>query len=368
MRLHIPFPIACLYISHHKHLPTPFRVFLLGLYYLSTLCIHPSSLEVSAMASAAEPSEPLNYKTWVLKVSIHCEGCKRKVKRILKSIPGVYDVEVDARQHKVTVKTVVDAETLIKRLGKSGKHAALWPEKKPGNQSPGNGETTKKKEDKESSVSKEPAESSEKKSIPSESSSASAAAPAKASDADRTEAEAKPKPPTEPAKPDSKTEESNVNEPQTTDATKVDTSAQTPEKPAATVDEKASAAAGEISSDKGVGKKKGHKAQKENSEDAGKDPDAGSINSSPPRHAYSHPAYPPPPAYVMSYNMAQPSASQAYYASPAPPASHGYAYMPFPPPPEFYYGSMDPSLPAPVQPAPHDDMFIDENPNACNIM
>ncbi|CAL9145912.1 unnamed protein product [Musa hybrid cultivar] len=360
MRVHISFPIACLYISHHKHLPTPFRVFLLGLYYLSTLCIHPSSLEVSAMASAAEPSEPLNYKTWVLKVSIHCEGCKRKVKRILKSIPGVYDVEVDGRQHKVTVKTVVDAETLIKRLGKSGKHAALWPEKKPGNQSPGNGETTKKKEDKESSLSKEPAESSEKKSIPSESSSASTAAPA--------EAEAKPKPPTEPAKPYSKTEESNVSEPQTTDATKVDSSAQTPEKPAATVDEKASAAAGEISSDKGGGKKKGHKAQKENSEDAGKDPDAGSINSSPPRHAYSHPAYPPPPAYVMSYNMAQPSASQAYYASPAPPASHGYAYMPFPPPPEFYYGSMDPSLPVPVQPAPHDDMFSDENPNACNIM
>ncbi|URE35200.1 Heavy-metal-associated domain [Musa troglodytarum] len=317
------------------------------------------------MASAAEPSEPLNYKTWVLKVSIHCEGCKRKVKKILKSIPGVYDAEVDARQHKVTVKTVVDAETLIKRLGKSGKHATLWPEKKPGNQSPGNGETTKKKEDKESSVSKEPAESSEKKSIRSESSSASTAAaataPAEASDADRTEAEAKPKPPTEPAKPDSKTEGSNVNEPQTTDATKANTSAQTPEKPAATVDEKASAAA-EISSDKVGGKKKGHEAQKENSEAAGKDPDAGSINSSPPRHAYSH------PAYVMSYNMAQPSASQAYYASPAPPASHGYVYMPFPPPPEFYYGSMDPSSPAPVQPAPHDNMFSDENPNACNIM
>ncbi|RWW32135.1 hypothetical protein GW17_00003206, partial [Ensete ventricosum] len=290
----------------------------------------------------------------------------------ISQLQGVYDAEVDARQHKVTVKTVVDAETLIKRLGKSGKHAALWPEKKPGNQSPGNGETIKKKEDKEPSVSKEPAESSGKKSIPSESSSASpaaatATAPAEASDADRTEAEAKPKPPTEPAKPDSETEERNVNEPQTTNATKVDTSAQTPEKPAATVDEKASAASAEISSEKGGGEKKGDKAQKENSGDAGKDPDAGSINSSSPPHAYSHPAY-PPPAYVMSYNMAQPSASQAYYASPAPPASHGYAYMPFPPPPEFYYGSMDPSLPAPVQPAPHDNMFSDENPNACNIM
>ncbi|KAL2941013.1 Heavy metal-associated isoprenylated plant protein 35 [Bienertia sinuspersici] len=57
------------------------------------------------MASAPEGgeqenSEPLKYKTWVLKVSIHCEGCKRKVKRILHSIEGVYTIDVDARQHK----------------------------------------------------------------------------------------------------------------------------------------------------------------------------------------------------------------------------------------------------------------------------
>ncbi|KAL2941012.1 Heavy metal-associated isoprenylated plant protein 36 [Bienertia sinuspersici] len=54
------------------------------------------------MASAPEGgeqenSEPLKYKTWVLKVSIHCEGCKRKVKRILHSIEGVYTIDVDAK-------------------------------------------------------------------------------------------------------------------------------------------------------------------------------------------------------------------------------------------------------------------------------
>lgn len=30
----------------------------------------------------------LCFQTWVLKVSIHCEGCKRKVKKVLRNIDG----------------------------------------------------------------------------------------------------------------------------------------------------------------------------------------------------------------------------------------------------------------------------------------
>ncbi|KMT14212.1 hypothetical protein BVRB_4g075740 [Beta vulgaris subsp. vulgaris] len=73
-------------------------------------------------------SEPLKYKTWVLKVSIHCEGCKRKVKKILHSVEGVYMIDVDTRQHKVVVTGNVDANTLLRKLEKSGKHAELWPD------------------------------------------------------------------------------------------------------------------------------------------------------------------------------------------------------------------------------------------------
>lgn len=73
---------------------------------------------------------PLQYQTWVLKVSIHCEGCKKKVKKVLKGIEGVYTTVIDSQQHKVTVTGNVDAETLIKKLLRSGKHAELWPEKK----------------------------------------------------------------------------------------------------------------------------------------------------------------------------------------------------------------------------------------------
>ncbi|XP_030534936.1 heavy metal-associated isoprenylated plant protein 35 [Rhodamnia argentea] len=79
---------------------------------------------------AQETSEPpLKYKTWVLRVSVHCEGCKRKVKKVLHSIEGVYTTDIDLRQQKVTVNGNVEADTLIKKLVKTGKHAELWPVK-----------------------------------------------------------------------------------------------------------------------------------------------------------------------------------------------------------------------------------------------
>nr|GMD90942.1 heavy metal-associated isoprenylated plant protein 3-like [Ipomoea batatas] len=57
---------------------------------------------------------PLPYKTWVLKVSIHCQACKRKVKKVLQSIEVTGNVEADA---------------LIKKLIRSGKNAEMWHEK-----------------------------------------------------------------------------------------------------------------------------------------------------------------------------------------------------------------------------------------------
>ncbi|KAK8509862.1 hypothetical protein V6N13_093706 [Hibiscus sabdariffa] len=73
----------------------------------------------------------LKYKTWVFKVLIHCEGCKKKVKKVLQAIDGVYETKIDSQQHKVTVTSSLDPETLIKKLSKSGKHVQLWPQLKP---------------------------------------------------------------------------------------------------------------------------------------------------------------------------------------------------------------------------------------------
>ncbi|KAG5628281.1 hypothetical protein H5410_013499 [Solanum commersonii] len=73
----------------------------------------------------------LHYRTWILKVSIHCPGCKRKVKKVLQSIEGVYTTDIDPQQQKVIVTGNVEAETLIKKLIRNGRSAELWPEPKP---------------------------------------------------------------------------------------------------------------------------------------------------------------------------------------------------------------------------------------------
>ncbi|KAK2358270.1 heavy metal-associated isoprenylated plant protein [Trifolium repens] len=77
-------------------------------------------------------SQPLKYQTWFLKVSIHCEGCKRKVKKVLQSIEGVFTTTIDPQQQKVTVTGNVAVETLIRKLAKAGKHAEVLPENLPG--------------------------------------------------------------------------------------------------------------------------------------------------------------------------------------------------------------------------------------------
>ncbi|KAI3451814.1 hypothetical protein Pfo_008479 [Paulownia fortunei] len=65
-------------------------------------------------------------KICVLKVYIYCQGCMQKVKKLLRKIQGVYEVKIDAEEHKVTVSGNVDSTSLIKKLVKSGKHAELW--------------------------------------------------------------------------------------------------------------------------------------------------------------------------------------------------------------------------------------------------
>ncbi|KAL3516043.1 hypothetical protein ACH5RR_022945 [Cinchona calisaya] len=83
---------------------------------------------MAAQEVLEDPSEPTKYKKWILKVSIHCEGCKRKVKKILTQVEGVHEVDIDTKQQKVTVTGNVEGETLLRKLIKSGKHAKLWPE------------------------------------------------------------------------------------------------------------------------------------------------------------------------------------------------------------------------------------------------
>uniref|UniRef100_A0A1D1ZK46 HMA domain-containing protein n=1 Tax=Anthurium amnicola TaxID=1678845 RepID=A0A1D1ZK46_9ARAE len=76
----------------------------------------------------------LKIQTIVLKVNIHCDGCKLEVKKLLQKIEGVYTIHIDAEQQKVTVSGNVDSATLIRRLARSGKHAELWSQRPVGGQ------------------------------------------------------------------------------------------------------------------------------------------------------------------------------------------------------------------------------------------
>ncbi|XP_010922573.1 heavy metal-associated isoprenylated plant protein 37 [Elaeis guineensis] len=82
----------------------------------------------------ADDFKLLKIQTFILKVHIHCDGCKQEVKKLLQRIEGVYTVSIDAEQQKVTVSGNVDSKTLIKKLARSGKYAELWTQK-PNNQS-----------------------------------------------------------------------------------------------------------------------------------------------------------------------------------------------------------------------------------------
>ncbi|XP_071735598.1 heavy metal-associated isoprenylated plant protein 37-like [Rutidosis leptorrhynchoides] len=77
----------------------------------------------------------LKIQTCTLRVNLHCDGCKHKVKKILQRIEGVYQVSIDAEQQKVTVSGSVASATLIKKLVKAGKHAEIWSNKSNNNQS-----------------------------------------------------------------------------------------------------------------------------------------------------------------------------------------------------------------------------------------
>ncbi|KAI8538244.1 hypothetical protein RHMOL_Rhmol09G0087700 [Rhododendron molle] len=84
--------------------------------------------------SKNEDFKLLKIQTCVLKVNIHCDGCKQKVKKLLQRIEGVYQVNIDAEQQKVTVSGSVDSATLIRKLLRSGKHAEIWNQKSNQNQ------------------------------------------------------------------------------------------------------------------------------------------------------------------------------------------------------------------------------------------
>ncbi|GMH11359.1 hypothetical protein Nepgr_013200 [Nepenthes gracilis] len=346
---------------------------------------------MEAPAEVEGPSIPLKYKKWVLKVSIHCEGCKKKVKKILHSIEGVYAVDVDSKLHQVTVIGDIDSETLIKKLEKTGKHAELWPERS--DQGEKKSSKSKKKERQEDSHSRgEGGKNAEKQKVEVTSEGTSTAknnGEATAGNNSKT-AEV------------SKSGNGSVNikgvkvdgkKPETTSAGESTT---IPDKKVSEGNDGAGKT--EIGTGGagggGGGEKKKKQAQKGNDGNSGNEvelpasgngpagtesPNRGQCSAPSPRSVnLSHPGNQhvcecppsysgPPPVSAVCYNTVHPTSSPtaSFYAA-QPPYSYSYAYahpgtdLEHPPPSSW----SSPSL----QPSDTFELFSDENPNACSIM
>uniref|UniRef100_A0A5B7BBM0 HMA domain-containing protein n=1 Tax=Davidia involucrata TaxID=16924 RepID=A0A5B7BBM0_DAVIN len=306
-----------------------------------------------------EPSQPLKYQTWVLKVSIHCEGCKKKVKKVLHSIEGVYTTTIDSQQQKVTVTGNIPAETLIKKLVKTGKHAELWPEK-----IGGKGKKSGKVKNNEKSQNPKGSENSSRDE----------------EKEDRTEnVEAK--------KEKLTSTKNGGDETGAVDSKESKTDGKLPEYAPAgekspAMDHKGNENNGAVEKSGGGsgGKKKKKKGQKGNNTSnnsagststgtpagtgsgtnhPGPTEALGQINLSPTRQRLDPhpPTYFPHPVYVVSYNAAHPSRS----AGPTP--------TDYIPPSPYKYAKSHPEIyPVEATPLGSFEIFSDENPNGCYIM
>uniref|UniRef100_N1R4A3 HMA domain-containing protein n=1 Tax=Aegilops tauschii TaxID=37682 RepID=N1R4A3_AEGTA len=330
-------------------------------------------------------TEPVEFQVVVLRVSIHCEGCKKKVKKVLLHIDGVYRCDIDARRNRVavTVSPKIDAGILVARLRKSGKLAEPWPEEPKQQQEPPPPAESQSQEAKnQADDASKPNEAAEKPAA--EPSTAQPPAPEPEKTAEETP------PPAEESKGP--------------DEAKAETGPQ----------QQPSEANGKAKQQQQHQEQHDHHDKPMNARVTMEFDDARSrgVYGYGAPHQYM-PATRQPPVHVMSYNVARPMASSSYYAAAPTPAamptpmarpgpSHGgyideYAppnyysrpapsayepyYYPDPQPSpyqhqrsaaeDYYYGAPPPppqrSAFSPPREA-YGDMFNDENANSCSVM
>ncbi|CAH9100912.1 unnamed protein product [Cuscuta europaea] len=67
-------------------------------------------------------------QTVEIRVKMDCEGCERKVRRSVEGMKGVSSVQVEPKQHKLTVVGYVDADKVVARVAyRTGKKVEIWP-------------------------------------------------------------------------------------------------------------------------------------------------------------------------------------------------------------------------------------------------
>ncbi|XP_026393900.1 heavy metal-associated isoprenylated plant protein 26-like [Papaver somniferum] len=67
-------------------------------------------------------------QTVEIKVKIDCEGCERKIRRSVEGMKGVSSIDIDPKQHKLTVIGYVEPRKVLSRvIRRTGKKAEIWP-------------------------------------------------------------------------------------------------------------------------------------------------------------------------------------------------------------------------------------------------
>uniref|UniRef100_A0ACD5XB57 Uncharacterized protein n=1 Tax=Avena sativa TaxID=4498 RepID=A0ACD5XB57_AVESA len=340
-------------------------------------------------------AEPVECQVLVLRVSIHCEGCKKKVKKVLQHVDGVFRCDIDGRRNRVTVTASkkIDAGVLVARLRKSGKLAEPWPEE-PKQQEEQPAESQNQDTKNQANDASKPSEAAEKPATDAAAEPSNAQTPAP--EPEKTTEETPPPPAQEKKEADeTKTETAQQQQQQPNEATGKANQQQQHDVHEKPIDAKVTMVFDDVRGSRGV---YGYGSQYQN----------------------YMPATRQPPVHVMSYNQARPMASSSYYAAapmptpapaaqmpmpmprsgppqggyideyappnyygrPAPPSYEPYSYYADPQPSpyrhqrsaaddDYYYGA--PSLPpqrsafSPPREA-YGDMFNDENANSCSVM
>ncbi|KAK6946434.1 Heavy metal-associated domain, HMA [Dillenia turbinata] len=89
---------------------------------------HLSDLFDCSSGSSHKLKKKKQLQTVEIKVKIDCEGCERKVRRSVEGMKGVQSVDIEPKQHKLTVVGYVDPQKVVQRvIHRTGKKAELWP-------------------------------------------------------------------------------------------------------------------------------------------------------------------------------------------------------------------------------------------------
>ncbi|XP_062160330.1 heavy metal-associated isoprenylated plant protein 24 [Alnus glutinosa] len=79
------------------------------------------------LSRARKGKKKKQIQTVALKVRMDCEGCERKVKKVLSGVKGAKSVDVDMKQQKVTVTGYVEAKKVLKAAQSTRKKVEMWP-------------------------------------------------------------------------------------------------------------------------------------------------------------------------------------------------------------------------------------------------